>query len=151
MERTIIRDYLEHGASTIGFNSIHLEDSNELVYYNNTNDKFVRFSLDSFTGIEYDYPDISLKTLTLAKSGKIFGSLNSNTIVEISPTTGEIIEEIFVNDSTLDFLSYSESTGRFYWLDNASDNSVVYIYNPANQVKTAVPFQENFTKIFTDY
>lgn len=150
MQVTPLRDYTVEGFLPIP-SSVHDEEANELKGFDNNSNKFVRVNLDTFAVSEFVYPNIELKNLILSQTGNLFGILNSNTLVEINPMNGEILDEIFTSDDNFMDLSYSESTGRFFWLNNLTDDSAIHIFNPENGIETVVFAQESINQIFTDY
>ncbi len=148
MQSTTLRDYVVQGESNITA-GVYLDSTNEILSFDN--EKLIKFNLNNFTKAEYDYPGISLGSFIRTQSGRIFALNNLNAIVEINPMNGEIIEEIYTNAGNLNYLSYSESTGRFFWLADANGSSELHIYNPSNQIETIINTQDSFYKIFTDY
>ena len=80
----------------------------------------------------------------------MFAVNNTNTIVEIDSNNGEILEEIYTWNENLEFLQYSESTGRFFWVDHTTGVTIVNIFNPENQIRTEIIMDEYIRKLFID-
>lgn len=150
-QSTLLRDFNVHGEINIPFGSLYIEDTNQLVGFDNASQNFIWVNLDDFTTSEFSYPDVLLSSLQQSQSGRIFATFNNITIVELNPTNGEIIEEIYTHIANINSLSYSESTGRFFWYGNNGDSSRLYIFNPSNQITTVIQFQEKFTQVVSDY
>ena len=151
MESTVLRDYNIHGSIRIARKSVHIEQDNVLVGYDKSADKFVRANLNDFTSTSFQYPDVTLTQLLASQSGKIFAILGNYTIVEISPENGEVLEEIYLSDSVINSLEYSESTGRFFWLQREAENTTLIIYHPANNLVSSIPYEQRPTCMFSAY
>jgi len=155
MQRTILRDFVVSGESFLANGSIFLENTSELVGFDNQNDLFIILNLNDYSNTIFEYPNTSLTDLNLTLSGDIFGTYNANIIAKVNPENGSIIEEVFTANRNIRDLSYSESTGRFFWFEyteTGADNSTeLHIYNPVNQIETWIQTEEIIDALFTDY
>jgi|GEM_PF-3791927 len=98
MQSTTLRDYIVNGESNIT-GGLYVDGTNEILGFNN--EKFVKFNLNDFTRTEYDYTGVALGNFISTQSGRIFTTNNLNAIVEINPTNGEIIADIYTGTENI--------------------------------------------------
>ena len=147
MQTTTLRDYIQNPVVPIPSSSLYIHERNELVAFDNA---YKVISLNDFTTENFEYPGVNLTSLYLDTTGRMFAVNNMNTIVEIDSNNGEILEEIYTWNENLEFLQYSESTGRFFWVDHTTGVTIVNIFNPENQIRTEIIMDEYIRKLFID-
>ena len=146
---THLCDFVSQGEIEIPLSSTYLESINKLVKFNEVNNEYIVFDFDTFSETIYSYPNTVLSNIIQIKSGRVFAIKDRESIVEINPLNGETIELIsnveWYNSTSP--LSYSESTGRFFWVNS----STIHIYSLEGQTESTIVTQENIDQIFTDY
>jgi len=151
-ENTLLRDFIAEGDVHVSL-SVYLENVNSLAGYG-PNSVYNITSLDTFEHTSFD-TGLNIENLQLINGTTLVGVSDSNKLVKINPDNGEILE-VILEDNIAEIISwsYSESSGRYYFIDLSYATgvriSLTKVYDPSNGEVTLLSDDNQIQRIFVN-